>query len=121
MSINHMMAADYYGTPSYGYDTFVTMSSKRSVATQFLVMDASRAAQIFGRRIMVIVHFGLWASGESAMERYPKRTGPSGPLAALAGPLYLATAIIRWCVPRIVGGQLHGTIERRPNRHGTGK
>jgi hypothetical protein len=36
MSIHHMMATDYYGTPSYRYDTFVTVSSRRSVATQFL-------------------------------------------------------------------------------------
>jgi hypothetical protein len=36
-------------------------------------MDAGRAAQIYGRRIMVILRFGLQASGESRMERYPKR------------------------------------------------
>jgi hypothetical protein len=32
MSIHHMMTKDYYGTPSYGYGTFVTMSSKRCAA-----------------------------------------------------------------------------------------
>ena len=37
--------------------------------------------------IMLIAHFGLRASRESGMERYPKRTGPFGPPAALAGPL----------------------------------
>jgi len=36
---------------------------------------------------MAIAHFSLRASGDSGMERYPKRTGPSGPLAALAGLL----------------------------------
>jgi hypothetical protein len=50
-------------------------------------MDASHAAQIYGRPITLIAHFGLRASRESGMERYPKRTGPFGPLAALAGPL----------------------------------
>jgi hypothetical protein len=40
------------GSPSCGYDTFVTMSSKRSVATRFQ-MDAGRAAQIYGRPTMV--------------------------------------------------------------------
>jgi hypothetical protein len=50
-------------------------------------MHAGRHAQIYGRGIMVIVHFGLRASGESGRERYPKRTGPSGPPATLAGPL----------------------------------
>jgi hypothetical protein len=40
MSIHHMMAADYYGTPSYGYDTSVTISSKRNVAV--LVLDSTK-------------------------------------------------------------------------------
>ena len=48
-----MMATDYYGKPSYGYDTFVTMSSTRSVAgvccrtySSFWIqqIDAGRAA-----------------------------------------------------------------------------
>ena len=39
MSIHHM-ATDYYGTPSYGYDTFVTKSSKRNVAVQ--VLDSTK-------------------------------------------------------------------------------
>jgi hypothetical protein len=59
MSIHHMTATDYYGR-SYGYDSFVTMSNKQSVATPFFgfsPMDAGRAAQIYGRRIMVIAHF----------------------------------------------------------------
>jgi hypothetical protein len=50
MSIRHMMAPDYYGTPLWGYDTFVTMSSKRSVATHSWIppqMDAGHAAQIY--------------------------------------------------------------------------
>jgi hypothetical protein len=37
--------------------------------------------------LLVIVHSGLLASSESALERYPKRTGPFGPLSALPGPL----------------------------------
>jgi hypothetical protein len=68
MSIHHMMAPDYYGTPSYGYDTFVTMSNKRSIAAPFLDSTKwipARAAQIYGTRIMVVVHFGLRASSES--------------------------------------------------------
>jgi hypothetical protein len=65
---------------------------------------------------MVMVHFGLRASGESDVERIPKRTGPSGPLAAWRA-LYRAIAICRWCVlPRDRGRQQHGTIER----YGTG-
>jgi hypothetical protein len=35
-----MMATDYYGTPSYGYDTFVTISGKRNVALQ--VLDSTK-------------------------------------------------------------------------------
>jgi hypothetical protein len=40
MSIHHMMATAYYGTPSYGYETFVTISSKRNVAV--LVLDSTK-------------------------------------------------------------------------------
>jgi hypothetical protein len=69
---------------------------------------------------MVIVHFGLRASGESGVERYPKRTGPSGPLAALAGALSSNRHLRRCVPPRDRGRQQHGTIERRPNRYGTG-
>jgi hypothetical protein len=69
-----MMATDYYGKPSCGYDTFVTRSSKRSVATQFSNSTkwiAGRAAQIYGRRTMAIAHFSLRASGDSGMEDIP--------------------------------------------------
>jgi hypothetical protein len=51
------------------------MPNKRSVATPFFgfsQMDAGRAAQIYGKRIMVIAHFGLRVSNESGIERYPK-------------------------------------------------
>jgi hypothetical protein len=44
------------------YDTFVTISSKRSVAARsfrFNQMDAGRHAQICGIGIMVIPRFGL--------------------------------------------------------------
>ena len=87
MSIHHM-ATDYYGTPSYGYDAFVTISSKRNVAVQVLDSTKWMPAVLHNLwPIMLIAHFGLRASRESGMERYPKRTGPFGPLAALAGPL----------------------------------
>ena len=82
-----------WGTIVWIY-TFVTTSNKRVAVTSNAYtsfgcnqMDAERAAQIYGRRIMMIVHFRLRASGDSGMERYPKRTGPFGPLAVLAGPL----------------------------------
>src|SRR5215471_9677307 len=82
-------------------------------------MVAGRAEQIYGRPSMVIVHFGLRASGESGIERYPKRNGPSGPLAALAGPLS-SNRHLSVVSPQDRGGQQYGPIERRPNRYGTG-
>jgi len=80
-------------------------------------MDAGHAEQIYGRPSMVLVHFGLRSSGESSIERYPNRNRPSGPLAALAGPLS-SNRHLSVVSPQARGGQQHGTIERRPNRQG---
>src|SRR5215467_7273202 len=64
MSIHHMMATDYYRKSSYGYYTFVTsragkMSLKFAVTNNVYSSFWIQPAQIYGRRIMVIVHFGF--------------------------------------------------------------
>jgi hypothetical protein len=83
-------------------------------------MDAGHDAQIYGRPIMLITHFGLRESRESGMERYPKRTGPLGPLAALAGPLSGQLPSFGGVFRHeIAGDNSMAPIERRPNRYET--
>ena len=45
------MAKDHYGTPSYGYDTSVTISSKRNVAVQ--VLDSTKWVPAVLHKFMV--------------------------------------------------------------------
>src|SRR6516225_2894687 len=122
MSIHHMMATDYYGTPSYGYDTFVTISSKRNVAVQ--VLDSTKWMRAVRHKFVAnYVDRAFWFTGIARIRhgKISQANWTFWPASRPGGPFI-------WQLPsfggafrhEIAGGQQHGTIERRPNCYRTG-